>query len=487
MRTISKASTLILTVGILGYGGCSVFTSKDNVITHEAPLSKYNFSYNVVMDQRPAVNQVVFDDGEKTYFKIPKGDYIKKAYKVSDSGYELVDVQQGAPYWSANETGVKWILFTSGGHNIVSHQTERPKNIHAVVNNAPVVKKDTNEKSVSLTKVSVQQRIKQLENKLSSLANVLTKFSGVKPNTKQMLASIKTDDKIDSVNEDKTAKITPPVKIASATPKQVERKANKQDDSIVYIKPQVQMVKVEDSASGQKSVMIKRDGYYSKPLNPAQQQSLAQKSKAMRAEELGEDLSKAEVVTKEVVTKAVQEKPQQDKTENLSENKEVLQGHKQAAVDPVPAQNDSIKLVQNGSIKPVQNESIKPVQNESIKIRAIQPKETTFALAEGQRITQIPFAHGYRVLGPKGKNEIQSIGLDVDSANLYQLTGMATSDGNYDRNQWLAEERAEAVKTALIKTGVAPEKIKLVPRSGEEYGLAVKVSVSYKLKSLAKN
>lgn len=484
MRTISKASTLILTVGILGYGGCSVFTSKDDAITHKAPLSKYNFSYNVVMDQRPAVNQVVFDDGNKTYFKIPKGDYIKKAYRVSDSGYELVDVQQGAPYWSANETGVKWILFTAGGHNIVSHQIERPKNIHAVANNAPVVKKDSNKKSVSLTKASVQQRIKQLENKLSSLANVLTKFSGIKPNTKQMLASIKTDDKANSVVQDKvtqTVKTASAVKTTPVADKQIEAKTDKYDDSIVYIKPQVKMVKVEDSSSGQKNIMIKRDGYYSKPLNPAQQKTLTEKSKAMRAEDLGEDLSKAETVTKEVATKAVQEKLQQDKTENLSENKELLPSQKQAAapVEQVPAQNDSSKLVQN--------ESIKPAQNDSSMIKAIQPKVTTFAIEEEQRVTQIPFAHGYRVLGPKGKNEIQSIGFARDSTNLYQLTGMATSDGNYDRNQWLAEERAEAVKAALIKTGVAPEKIKLVPRSGEEYGLAVKVSVSYKSKSLVKN
>ncbi len=452
MRTISKASTLILTVGILGYGGCSVFTAKDNVATHEAPLSKYNFSYNVVMDQRPAVNQVVFDDGEKTYFKIPNGDYIKKAYKVSDSGYELVDIQQGAPYWSANETGVKWILFTAGGHNIVSQQIVRPNNIHAAVNNAQVVKKDSNNKPVNLTKASVQQRIKQLENKLSSLANVLTKFSGVKTDTKQVLASIKADDKVNQ-----KVKLTPVVKTTSIADKQV--KVDKPDDSIVYIKPDVKMVKVEDTSSGYKNIMIKRDGYYSKPLNPAQQKTLVEKSKAMRAENMGEGLS--EEVTIDVAAK----ESQQNKTESLSENKEAVHDKKQAAVN--------VEQV--------------PAHDGSSMVKTIQPKVTTFALTEGQRVTQIPFAHGYRVLGPKGKGEIQSIGLARESVNLYQLTGMATSDGNYDRNQWLAEERAEAVKAALVKTGVAPEKIKLVPRSDEEYGLAVKVSVSYRSKSLAKN
>ncbi len=455
MRTISKASTLILTVGILGYGGCSVFTAKDNVATYEAPLSKYNFSYNVVMDQRPAVNQVVFDDGEKTYFKIPNGDYIKKAYKVSDSGYELVNVQQGAPYWSANETGVKWILFTAGGHNIVSQQIARPNNIHAAVNNAQVVKKDSNNKPVNLTKASVQQRIKQLENKLSSLANVLTKFSGVKTDTKQVLASIKVDDKVNQ-----KIKLTPVVKTPSIADKLVKVKTEKPDDSNVYIKPDVKMVKVEDVSSGYKNIMIKRDGYYSKPLNPAQQKNLVEKSKAMRAENVGEGLLEAEA-TIDVATK----ESEQNKPQSLGENKEAVHGQKQAAVN--------VEQV--------------PALHGSSMVKTIQPKVTNFALTEGQRVTRIPFAHGYRVLGPKGKDEIQSIGLARESVNLYQLTGMATSDGNYDRNQWLAEERAEAVKAALVKTGVAPEKIKLVPRSGEEYGLAVKVSVSYKSKSLAKN
>ena len=442
MRTVSKASTIILSIGILGYGGCSVFSAKEEVATYEAPLAKYNFSYNVVMDHRPATDQIVFDDGKKTYFKIPQGDYIKKAYKVNDSGYELVTAKQGSPYWTVDEVGGKWILFTSGGHNIVSQQVERPS-IKQVVNNT-ITKPDTEK---PLTKATVQQRIKQLENKLSGLVNILDKFSDKSPKAKQLLASI---------NEaEQKAKQSEPKSVVAATEVQAE-KQEKKDDSVVYIKPQVKMVKVEDSASGKESVMIKRDGYYSKPLNPGEKKAIAEKSKIMRDKDIGEETVPDQVEQAENAT--------EEKVENISESKQILREQEQASLE-----KDSVAA------------------DKDVQVAAATPRKATYVLKNEERVTEVPFAHGFRVLGPQAKIKVNNLSQAASSAEEYKLTGLASQDGTYERNKWLAAERAFAVKAALIESGIAPEKIVLIPREDSEYGLAVKVSVSYKAEALAQN
>ncbi len=459
MRTVGKASTIILSLGLIGYGGCSVFTAKEDVAVYEAPLAKYNFSYNVVMDHRPAADQMVFDDGKKTYFKIPQGDYIKKAYKVTDSGYELVNAEQGASYWSANEVGAKWILFTAGGHNIVSQQVERPA--VSTIAAQPKAKEATN----NLSKATVQQRIKQLESKLSGLVNILDKFSSQSPKAKQLLATI---------NEAEQSK-QEAVKSEVAVSNQPAKKESEKDDSVVYIKPQVKMVKVEDSSTGKENVMIKRDGYYSKPLTPNEKKDLAEKSKAMKAKEEGSDV----VAQEEAATKSTAEK-----FENISENKAIQQEQKQASI-----QKESAKKIEEETVVAKSQPKVTPLQSveSTPKTKALNKREVTYVFKNEESVTEVPFAHGYRVLGPKARTKVNNLTQAASSAEQYKLTGLATQDGTHERNEWLAAERAFAVKAALINAGIAPEKIVLIPRDDSEYGLAVKVSVSYKSEAVAQN
>ncbi|THB69334.1 MAG: hypothetical protein D6B28_11620 [Gammaproteobacteria bacterium] len=461
MRTVSKASTIILSIGIIGYGGCSVFTAKDEVAAYEASLAKYNFSYNVVMDHRPAADQMVFDDGIKTYFKIPQGDYIKKAYKITDSGYEVIDVKQGTPYWSANEIGKKWIVFTSGGHNIVSQRVEHPvvnqvSNQHSAIKAAPE----------TMTKATVQQRIKQLENKLSGLVNVLDKFSSKSPKANQLLASLNEANSSENLSTSENPGTQKDIRsqVASSRSQPVQANDNKKNNSVVYIKPQVKMVKVEDSASGKENVMIKRDGYYSKPLTPSEKKELAEKSKAMKSKEDGEEVA---VQQGKTATQSAN-----NKVENISENTVVPQEQKQASVEQKPAVD-----------KPADESA---PENE-IKLAAANQRKATYVYTNEERVTEVPFAHGYRVLGPKARTTVKNLSQAASSAQEYKLTGLATQDGTYERNEWLAAERAFAVKAALINSGIAPEKITLIPREHNEYGLAVKVSVSYKSEAVAQN
>jgi len=77
---------------------------------------------------------------------------------------------------------------------------------------------------------------------------------------------------------------------------------------------------------------------------------------------------------------------------------------------------------------------------------------------------RIYFASGKAVLDANAREAVRSIGNSLAGAPyVIDITGYVDASGNAQRNKELAEQRAKAVRDALVATGVPPDRLRLAP------------------------
>ncbi len=429
MRVAKSATVLFISMGMLGYAGCSILSPQDDPnIEQVARQGQYSFAYNVVINNKPAQDQLVFDDGKKTYFKITSGDNISQAYLIDHTGYNQVKVQGGTSYWSSNSVGKKWVIFLSSGSQIVSSKVQLPDQLPNV---APKeIKLNTEDSAKQLT---VKERIAQLEQKLSGMIGLLTEYSTKNKKAKDILVQL--DHK------------------SVAAEKYVENSVIKKSNN-------------NHTISSTKEVSSTKD-------------SLLVTSASNRVKPQANTNKDSFKVIEPVAVAHIDSRKKSVKLENISVEKKTVD-------EPAPRKNIADVVINAKKSIVAIRESISKTLKEKIAISAKYNKSVN-----GNRYeTNVPFAHGYRKLGPKGSDTLTGVVQTINnsiSAKTVEVVGLATEDGVPDRNEWLASERASAVKKALIENGVNPEIIQTRRREQDQYGLAVKVSVTYNAELLSQN
>ena len=525
MRAKKSAQALLVTVGIIGYAGCSVFTGENlTSADNSSSENQFEFSYSVVINHRPSQESIVFDDGDKTYFKVPAGNAISKAYIVDHSGYKQVDLEShfasGAQYRFANQVGKKWVVFFKDGGQMVSTKMEKPKDL-ASFKKLPKVEDFARDNNAAQN-INVKERISYLENKLGGMLGLLKKYSAKSHKAKQILAQInevaESNQQVAAVDESSSRKTSSENIILESKPEAV--------GTLVESEKVQEPRKIVVATSATNSEADNIDNVSKNSKEHKAQASEVKDSKSFIAE-IGQQVSHFypgdlnldmlsnafnRVATQNVTNKAqpaevVQQVEQIAESGNSTAKKSIAST---ANLDVEVASKSEQKAVEQQTTKSVENifeyadaslvvekakESIKEIKNTIQQTLAEKLAEQTgYANFYGNRYKiDIPFAFGYRKIGPKGDSVISNMLGAIDSINnltrteSIELVGLATEDGNQDRNEWLASERADAVKQALIKNGVKPGLIKTKTREQGEYGLAVKVSVTYKAEMLSQN
>lgn len=437
MRVGKGVAVLFVSMGVLSYTGCSILSPQnDSVAKHISKQDQYSFAYNVVVNHKPAQDELVFDDGKKTYFKIPVGDNVSQAYLIDHTGYNQVDIQNGASYWYSDNIGKKWVIFLASGGQIVSSKIQLPNQLPEIVNKEVEKKPETS----SAPQLTVQDRIKQLEKKLSGMVGVLREYSTKNKKAKEILVQL--DQK------------------PAAVEKVVENSAiNKSNNTPIASSAK------EDLSTEGSSVLVN---------------NISNKNTEQQTDTKKESIKKDYIkVIKTVAAESFSPK------EKLVELKAVNVAQK-PAVESV-AQKNIADVVSNAKKSIVE---IRETISKTLKDKIAANVKYNKSIGRDKYEANVPFAYGYRRLGPKGTDSLSGVAVIIKnsaSAKSVEIMGMATEDGAPERNEWLASERASAVKKALIDSGVNPEIIQTKRREQDQYGLAVKVSVTYNAELLTQN
>lgn len=429
MRVAKSAAVLFISMGMLGYAGCSILSPHDDLnVEHTAKQDQYSFAYNVVINHKPAQDELVFDDGKKTYFKIPAGDNVSQAYLIDHTGYNQVKVQSGTSYWYSNNIGKKWVIFLASGGQIVSSKVQLPDQL------PEITKKEIKQKTTDLAQqLTVKDRIKQLEKKLTGMVGVLREYSANNKKAKEILVQL--DKK--------------PV----AVEKVVENSAiNKSNNTPITSS-------AKEASSAKDSFLVTSISNDAEPQIDTKKDSL----------KMVETVAAASIDSREKIVKL--------KAVNVKQKPAAESATRKNIADVVTSAKKSIVAIR---------ETISKTLKEKIAANAKYNK----SIGGDRYEANVPFAYGHRKLGPKGSDTLSGVAVAINktiSAKSVEVVGMATEDGAFDRNEWLASERASAVKKALIESGVNPEIIQTKRRDQDQYGLAVKVSVTYNAELLSQN
>ncbi len=477
MRANKSAKALLVTLGIIGYTGCTVFTSKDHISDNSlSDSNQIDFSYKVVINNYPTEETLVFDDGKRTYFKVPNGIAISKAYLIDHSGYKEVDIKSTSysksDYKYSNNIGNKWVVFFHDGGQMVSTRMEMPKDISTSNSKTKEVEHKLVEQEV--TKLNVQDRIGYLEEKLGGMLGLLKKYSPNNKKAQEILAQINSENEnkadVQIVNNNNVNSGD----VVNLSDNDTDNKpGNNLKADIALTSSENKVIRqIDQNAEHSTNIVDKfakkiTDIYYGDlNLDLLSQTFIARNRNKAEAEQNVANVN-------EVVL-----------DEKLDVN--IGKGHLKQDDESLFKYADSSLVIEKAK------ESIIEIK-ENIKNTLAEKLATQLGYANfygNSYSIEVPFAYGYRKIGPKGYDVIEAmIGAintinDHTKTNSIELIGLATSDGADQRNDWLADERAVAVKEALIKKGISPELIRTKKRDDGQYGLSVKVSVTYQQQEL---
>ncbi len=433
MRVAKSATVLFISMGMLGYAGCSILSPQsDSSVEYTAKQNQYSFAYNVVVNNKPARDELVFDDGQKTYFKIPADDDVSQAYVIDHTGYNQVKVQSGSTYWYSNNIGKKWVVFLASGSQLVSSKIQLPDQLPEIISKEVEQSIEAN----SAPQLTIKDRIKQLEKKLTGMVGVLREYSANNKKAKEILVQL--DKK--------------PVPVI--VEKVVENSAINKSNNTPIASSAKEDLSTEGTSVFANSISTDVD---------------TQNDKKIDSFKVVETVAAARIDSREKLVKL--------KAVNVKQKPAVESAKRKNIADVVSSAKKSIVAIR---------ETISKTLKEKNATNAKYSK----SIGKDRYEANVPFAHGYRKLGPKGSDALSGVAVTINksiSARSVEVVGMATEDGAHERNEWLASERASAVKNALIENGVNPKIIQTKRREQDQYGLAVKVSVTYDTELLSQN